>query len=111
MTGRNLELFSILYSHSSQTMETKLKNILGSFRHISLEPVFLLFAINIGLISISSQSIYIDKACKVNLNETKSVCDNIQEFNQTQKDTQKYVSGIQAYNGALQVSFLLEVKI
>ena len=91
-------------------MKTKLKDIVGSFRHISLEPVFLLFAIGIGLISISSQSIYIDKACNVNLNQTESVCDNIQEFNQTQTDTQKYVSGIQAYNGALQVGFLLEVR-
>ena len=86
-------------------METmgKIKNILGSYRQISLEPVFLLFSINIGLISIASRSIYIDKTCKVNLNETEAICDNIQEFNETQNDVQKYVSDIQAYNGALQV--------
>ena len=81
----------------------KLTNILGSYRQISLEPVFLLFAINIGLINIASQSIYIDKTCKVNLNETEAICDNIQQFNETQKEAQKYVSDIQAYNGALQV--------
>ena len=81
----------------------KIKNILGSYRQISLEPVFLLFAVNIGLISIASQSIYIDKTCKVNLNETEAICDNIQQFNETQKEAQKYVSDIQAYNGALQV--------
>ena len=81
----------------------KIKNILGSYRQISLEPVFLLFALNIGLINIASQSIYIDKTCKVNLNETEAVCDNIQQFNETQKEAQKYVSEIQAYNGALQV--------
>ena len=81
----------------------KLTNILGSYRQISLEPVFLLFAVNIGLINIASQSIYIDKTCKVNLNETEAICDNIQQFNETQKEAQKYVSDIQAYNGALQV--------
>ena len=81
----------------------KIKNILGSYRQISLEPVFLLFSINIGLISIASRSIYIDKTCKVNLNETEAICAHIQEFNETQKEVQKYVSDIQAYNGALQV--------
>ena len=81
----------------------KIKNILGSYRQISLEPVFLLFALNIGLINIASQSIYIDKTCKVNLNETEAICAHIQEFNETQKEVQKYVSDIQAYNGALQV--------
>ena len=82
----------------------KIKNaILGSYRQISLEPVFLLFSINIGLISVASKSIFIDKTCKVNLNETEAICDNIQQFNETQKEAQKYVSDIQAYNGALQV--------
>ena len=86
----------------------KIKTILGSYRQISLEPVFLLFCVNLGLMSISSQGLYLEKACKVNLNRTESVCDNIHDHSETQKETQKYVSEIQAYNGMLQVYQLIQ---
>ena len=85
------------------TVMDKIKTILGSYRQISLEPVFLLFCVNIGMIMIASQGLYLEKACKVNLNKTDAVCDNIHQHNETQKETQKYVSEIQAYNGMLQV--------
>ena len=97
----------------------QIKTILGSYRHISLEPVFLLFCVNLGLIGITTQDLYLKKACKVNLNHSEAICDNI--FNHTdiqvyyyytvnplislqplQQETQKYVSEIQAYNGMLQ---------
>ena len=102
----------------------KIKTILGSYRQISLEPVFLLFCVNLGLIGITTQDLYLKKACKVNLNHSETICDNI--FNHTdiqvyfyyrhrqptefttfsplslQQETQKYVSEIQAYNGMLQ---------
>ena len=81
----------------------KIKTILTSYRQISLEPVFFLFCVNLGLIGIASQALYLEKACKVNLNQTEAICDNIYNHTETQKETQKYVSGIQAYNGMLQV--------
>ena len=68
-------------------------------RQISLEPVFFLFCLNSGLINIPSQSLYINKACKVNLGHNDSVCDNIQQHEEVQIETQQYVSQIQAYNG------------
>ena len=64
----------------------KIKTILGSYRHISLEPVFLLFCVNLGLIGITTQDLYLKKACKVNLNHSETICDNI--FNHT--DIQVY---------------------
>ena len=64
----------------------QIKTILGSYRHISLEPVFLLFCVNLGLIGITTQDLYLKKACKVNLNHTEAICDNI--FNHT--DIQVY---------------------
>ena len=69
------------------------------FRQISLEPVFFLFCLNSGLINIPSQSLYINKACKVNLGHNETICDNIQQHEQVQIETQQYVSQIQAYNG------------
>ena len=64
----------------------QIKTILGSYRHISLEPVFLLFCVNLGLIGITTQDLYLKKACKVNLNHSETICDNI--FNHT--DIQVY---------------------
>ena len=83
----------------------KIKSILCSYRQISLEPVFLLFCVNLGLIGIASQALYVEKACKVNFNHTEAICDNISNHSEIQKETQKYVSGIQAYNGMLQVRY------
>ena len=67
----------------------KIKTILSSYRQISLEPVFLLFCVNLGLIGIASQALYVEKACKVNLNQTEAICDNIYNHSDTQKETQK----------------------
>ena len=78
--------------------------IKGSFYQITLEPVFFLFCLNSGLINISSQSLYLNKACKVNLGHNDTVCDNIQDYEEVQVETQQYVSQIQAYNGMLQVN-------
>eukprot|EP00092_Neocalanus_flemingeri_P036288 GFUD01039510.1.p1 GENE.GFUD01039510.1~~GFUD01039510.1.p1 ORF type:complete len:539 (-),score=81.11 GFUD01039510.1:778-2394(-) len=79
-----------------------LSNCCGAWRHISLEPVFFLYYINIGLIRISTEGLYLDKACKVNLNYTEEICDNIHNHTEVQKETQKFVSELQAYNGILQ---------
>jgi MFS family permease len=73
-----------------------------AFRHISLEPVFFLFCVNLGLIGISTQGLYLNKACIVNLNYTEEICRNIHDNVTIQKETQKFVSEIQAYNGMLQ---------
>ena len=84
------------------TVMEKIKTILGSYRLISLEPVFLLFCVNLGLIGITTQGLYLSKACKVNLNYTEDICDNIYSNLTIQTETQKYVSQISAYNGMLQ---------
>ena len=78
---------------------TKVKEAVN---HISLEPVFFLFCVNLGLIGISTQGLYLNKACLVNLNHTEEVCANIHSHIEIQKETQKFVSEIQAYNGMLQ---------
>jgi len=78
---------------------TKVKEAVS---HISLEPVFFLFCVNLGLIGISTQGLYLNKACLVNLNHTEEVCGNIHDHIEIQKETQKFVSEIQAYNGMLQ---------
>ena len=71
-------------------------------KDIYLEPVVFLFYICFGIFYVTSQQLYIEKACIVNLNNTDAVCDNIKDHNPTQIETQKLISEIQGINGALQ---------
>jgi len=78
----------------------------NNFKHICssimLEPVAFLLMLFVGLILLTSQELYLMKACKVNLNFTMAQCENINNHSDVQIATQKYVSEMQAYNGLLQ---------
>ena len=65
------------------------------FKNITLEPVYFLFMAAMGMTVFTSQELYLMKACKVNLNFTDSLCDNINNHTEIQISTQKYVSEIQ----------------
>ena len=71
-------------------------------KDIYLEPVVFLFYICSGILYVTSEQLYIEKACKVNWNTTEAVCDNIKDHNHTQIEAQKINSEIQGINGALQ---------
>ena len=70
----------------------KVKNV---FKSITLEPVYFLFMAAMGMTVFTSQELYLMKACKVNLNFTEYLCDNINNHTDIQISTQKYVSEIQ----------------
>jgi len=82
-------------------LSEKLKHIR---QNTTVEPAFFLFMMAIGMFALSSQELYIQKACRVNFNFTQDVCENLTHLadNHTQKNIQKYVAEIQAYNGILQ---------
>ena len=82
--------YSILVSLIYSSMEN-LKSILLAYKAITLEPLFFLLYLNIALVHISINDLYLAKACKVNLNYTESLCDDIHQHPQVQQTTQKYV--------------------
>ena len=69
-----------------------LKTILTT---ITIEPVVVLFCIISSLSSISSEVLYLQKGCQVNLRHSAAVCANLTHHNDTQMETQKLVSGVQ----------------
>ena len=71
---------------------TKVQSLL---RNVHLGPVVLLFYICFGIFSVTSQQLYVEKACKVNLNFSDEICDNLNEHNETQIEAQKLISEIQ----------------
>ena len=64
-----------------------------------MEPVIAIFYLVIALSGIPGEELYLKKACLVNLNHTREVCDNIYQHKEVQIETQKYVSGIQVRKG------------
>jgi uncharacterized protein YwqG len=55
------------------------------FSSITIEPAYLIMAIQIGLSSITSAELYINKVCKVNLALGEEICDNIQQHKEQQE--------------------------
>lgn len=78
-------------------------NIIKEFiQGITIEPAWLLFMLAHGFYSIVAQNLYIDKVCRVNLNFTTQICDNIQQYEDQQIEVQKYTAALQSYNSILQ---------
>ena len=76
--------------------------IIVIWKNITIEPVILLWALNYGVFHLTSQTLYIDKICKVNLNYTSEICDNIQQHKNEQIKVQEYSSTLKMYNDILQ---------
>lgn len=74
------------------------------WKNITIEPLAFLQALIMSLSGIAANDLYLQKACQVNLNYPAEVCGNLtlDMYNETQEETQKYVSSVQAYNGLLQ---------
>ena len=52
------------------------KNI---FKNITVEPIVFLYLLNGCTYTIVFQNLQIEKACKINLNHTADVCDNLKD--------------------------------
>ena len=62
---------------------------------IRLEPVVLLYYMATSSIFGPTQELYIEKACKVNLNYSEALCNNIKNYSEVNVETQKLVANAQ----------------
>ncbi len=53
-------------------------------------------------LNIISFQLYIEKVCKVNLNYTEEICDDLQHNEDEQNEVQKYVSKLKIYSRILE---------
>ena len=49
------------------------------FKNITVEPIVFLYLLNGCTYTIVFQNLQIEKACKINLNQTADVCDNLKD--------------------------------
>ena len=76
-------------------MERLTQFIRSVWTNTTVEPVIAIFYLVIALIGIPGEDLYLKKACLVNFNHTREVCDNIYEHKEVQIETQKYISAVQ----------------
>ena len=60
-----------------------------------MEPVVVIYCLIVALSGIPGEELYVKKACLVNLNQSREVCDDIYNNEELQIENQKIVSGIQ----------------
>ena len=58
-----------------------IKNV---FTNITVEPIVFLYILTFSTYSIVFQNLQIEKACKINLNQTADICDNLNELGNEQ---------------------------
>ena len=81
---------------------SNIKKVKYLFQSVTIEPVFFLFAMNIGFFAVASQQLYVDKMCQVNLNHSKEICDSIYIHKEIQLDVQERVTRLKTINSVIQ---------
>ena len=57
--------------------------IVLAWKNITIEPVIFLYLTSVGLISVIRPNLLLDKACRIKLNLTDEICDNLSNLNET----------------------------
>ena len=94
---------------STKKIVTK-ANFKNFIKSITIEPAILLFSLALGFYYIAGSQLYVDKMCRVNLvveglidlNESKSTCDNIYNNKDLQIKNQERVTVLQTTSKCIQ---------
>ena len=81
------------------SVATKLRWFFGQ---ITIEPLFLFYALNYGFYVLAAKHLYVEKVCRVNLNMSAEICHDLQQHKEEQAEVQKYVSELAVYTEVIQ---------
>ena len=58
------------------------------WKNLTIEPVIFFYLTSVGLISVIRPNLLIDKACRIKLNFTEEICDNLNDvkLNETESE-------------------------
>ena len=65
------------------------------WQNLTIEPVVFFYLMSVGLISVIRPTLLLDKACRIKLNFTEEICDDLEKYNKTE-EVQKEVSAPQS---------------
>ena len=87
-------------SEEKETLKPGWRRIL---KNITVEPVFFLYILNFSTYEITFQNLQIEKACRINLNQTLDVCANLEDPGNgaIQTEVQKLVTTVNMYKTIL----------
>ena len=60
--------------------------IVLAWKNLTIEPVVFLYLTSVGLIYVIRPNLLLDKACRIKLNLTEEICDDLSNLNDTDKN-------------------------
>ena len=76
------------------TMERAARILRSVWENISIEPLVILYTLIETMSEISGEELYLQKACKVNFNQSSQICYNLDQHQELEVEIQKYVVGL-----------------
>ena len=55
------------------------------WQNLTIEPVVFFYLMSVGLISVIRPTLLLDKACRIKLNFTQEICDDLEKYNKTEE--------------------------
>ena len=55
------------------------------WQNLTIEPVVFFYLMSVGLISVIRPTLLLDKACRIKLNFTEEICDDLEKYNKTEE--------------------------
>ena len=61
------------------------------WKNLTIEPVIFFYLTSVGLISVIRPNLLIDKACRIKLNFTEEICDNLNDVKLNETESEELI--------------------
>ena len=62
-----------------------------AWKNLTIEPVIFFYLTSVGLISVIRPNLLIDKACRIKLNFTEEICDNLNDVKLNETESEELI--------------------